>query len=929
VVGHSLPPWARCAAEELAAELKSDCRRGLEMSEALRRLALFGPNEVVAARRVTPLRIFLAQFRDVMVWVLAAAAAVSYLLGETADLAAILAIVILNATLGFVQEYRAERAMERLREMAAPTARVIRAGSGAASSAGAALGELTVPARELVPGDVVIIEAGDRVPADMRVIEAHSLQTQEATLTGESTPVSKSAAPLTVETTGPIDVPNGLFMGTDVAGGRGRGLVVATGPTTEFGRIAGLIGAHRQAQTPLQRQMGSLGRYLVLVCLGVSGLVAWAGILRGEPPLEMLLAGVSLAVAAIPEGLPAVVTVLLALGVQRMIRRQVIVRKLPAVETLGCATIICTDKTGTLTRNEMAVRRIWSPSGVHEVPDQDTGALPPPGLGDPALRLLLVGALLCSNTRLARNDEGGRSHGRLVVQGDPTECALVATATRFGLEKASFEERFPRLEEIPFSAERRRMATIHRHGTDGGIDDLIVFCKGAPDTILGLCTRYQASDGPQRLSDGDRANILAQDTKMAASGLRVLAVAYRIFAAGPGRPDRVDLFGIEEDLILAGLVGLSDPPRREVSEAVRVCRQAGVGVCMITGDHPATALAVAREIELLDARTPAQNQLLTGRDIDALSDRALSRRVERTRVYARVSPSHKLRIVRALRSRGQVVAMTGDGVNDAPAVREADIGVAMGLSGAAVTKEASDMVLTDDNFASIVAALEEGRTIYDNIRRSIRYLLSCNAGEILTMLVGALLRLPLPLLPLQILWVNLVTDGLPAMALGFQAPESDVATRPPRSPREGVFARGLGGRILSRGVIIGLSTIGAYILALRSTGWNLDVARTVAFATLVISQLVHAFDCRSETRSLVEVPLSSNWPLVAGAAISLALFLVAIYAPGLRVFFKTAPLGLREWVWIILASTWGQIALGSPRLWQAIRAGRARRSVRI
>lgn len=974
------PAWAAREPEELARELQVDLRLGLTPPEAARRLELFGPNEIGKARRISPLRILASQFTNFMVVVLIAAAVVSFFLGEAADMMAILAIVALNAVLGFIQEFRAERAMERLRELAAPTARVVRGGTG---------GEAVVPARELVPGDVVLVEAGDRIPADLRILEAHALRTQEAALTGESAPVAKCAAVPDGEPSSLADLKDALFSGTEVAGGRGRGLVVATGMETEFGKIAGLIqGAGADSTTPLQRRMEELGRYLVLACFAISALVVWAGVMRGEPLLQMLLAGVSLAVAAIPEGLPAVVTILLALGVQRMIRRQVIVRKLPAVETLGCATVICTDKTGTLTQNEMTVRRLWTPSGSYVVTGQGfglRGVIRPLGaahgaapsveagtaagrkagtaahgkagaaagaagrlLGsDPALRLLLMGGVLCSNARLdsGRRPEPGGTRGavgaggggsgggaggaagvggRVVVYGDPTEGALLVAGAKARLTKTNLEKRFPRVDELPFSSERRRMTTVHSwEGGAKGVNDrrLAVFCKGAPDTVLDLCSRYQGPSGPVPLTPEHRAKVLAVNDRMASSGLRVLALAYRGLPAG-GAPGEGEAGLVERDLVLAGLAGMSDPPRPEVYRAVEVCRQAGVKVSMITGDHPSTALAVARELRLLDPALPDDRQVLVGRDLDHLSDRALARRADEVRVYARVSPGHKLKIVRGLRARGEVVAMTGDGVNDAPAVREADIGVAMGLTGTAVTKEASDMVLTDDNFASVVAALEEGRTIYDNIRRSIRYLLSCNTGEVLTMLLGALFRLPLPLLPLQILWVNLVTDGLPAMALGLQAPEADVAVRPPRPPREGIFARGLGRKILLRGTIIGLSTIGIYALALRVTGWDLPLARTVAFATLCLSQLVHAFDCRSEKRALVEVPLSSNWYLVGGTLLSMAMLLAAIYVPGMRPFFKTAPLGLAEWTWVVVASAWGQVAVGARRVVLAARARR-------
>ncbi len=915
------PAWVTQTPEELARDLATDLRQGLDKAEAARRCALFGSNELTRKKRASPLSIFLSQFTDFMVLVLMAAAAVSFLLGEAADMVAIVAIVVLNGILGFAQEYRAERAMEKLRELAAPTARVLRAHTDPD-------GEV-VAARELVPGDIVLLESGDRVPADMRVVEAHSLQTQEAALTGESVPVAKTVAVPKGEPAGLADLGNALFMGTEVVNGRGKGLVVATGMETQFGRIAGMIEGAGGDRTPLQKRMEELGRYLVLVCLAISGLVAWAGVLRGEPPFEMLLAGVSLAVAAIPEGLPAVVTILLALGVQRMIRRQVIVRRLPAVETLGCATVVCSDKTGTLTQNEMTVRRIWTPAASYQVTGEGfglRGSIRPaagpavkPLTEDAALRLLLVGGTLCSNARL--ESPAGR-RGRVTVHGDPTEGALLVAAAKAGLTKPALERAFPRIEEFPFSPERRRMTTVHRQGDQPR--PLAVFCKGAPDTVLDLCAHYHGPKGPLPFSPEHRRTILTVNERMAASGLRVLAVAYRLMA--PGKDGTaLTAESAERGLVLAGLAGMADPPRPEAKGAIRTCQQAGVKVNMITGDHPATAVAVGRELGLLDPALPTERQVLSGRELDQLTDRALARRSAEVRIYARVSPGHKLRIVRALKSRGEVVAMTGDGVNDAPAVREADIGVAMGLTGTAVTKEASDMVLTDDNFASIVAALEEGRTIYDNIRRSIRYLLSCNTGEILTMLLGALFRLPLPLLPLQILWVNLVTDGLPAMALGLQAPEADVARRPPRSPREGIFAQRLGVKILGRGMIIGFSTIAVYALALKVTGWDLVVARTMAFATLCLSQLVHAFDCRSERRALVEVPLASNWYLVGGSLISFALLIVAIYVPGLRPVFHTTPLGLTGWTWVVLASVWGQLAVGARRVVFAVRARRTKR----
>lgn len=923
----SLPRWPFRRPEELARELGTDLERGLASAEAVARLALFGPNELARRRRVSPIPILVEQLTDFMVLVLLAAALLSLALGEVADAAAILAIVFLNATLGFIQEYRAERALERLRELTAPAARVLRDGGR----------EKVVPARELVPGDVVLLEAGDRVPADLRLVEAHALRVQEAALTGESAPVDKVPDGPTGEPASLADLQTALFAGTEVTSGRGRGVVVATGMETEFGKVAGLIQEAGSDETPLQKRLAELGRYLVLACLVISGVVVWAGLLRGEPIGEMFLTGVSLAVAAIPEGLPAVVTVLLALGVQRMIGKNVIVRRLPAVETLGCATVVCTDKTGTLTLSEMTVRRLWTPLGTYEVTGQGydvrgdilplhepqaRGTTRGPALleADPALGLLLLGGVLCSDARLVER-------GRLEVHGDPTEGALLIAALKAGLARDPLDHRHPRLAETPFSPERRRMTTVHAWGEGPALDgkapsrgrsgsagvgpaSAMLFCKGAPDTVVGLASHFQGRGGPLPLTPDDRHRILAAADELAAQGLRVLAVAYRPLPRPPSGP----VEELERSLVLAGLAGLVDPPRPEAKHALEVCRRAGVRVSMVTGDHPATALAVAAELRLLDPGAPPEGQVLTGRELDLIPERVLRRRAADIRVYARVSPAQKLKIVRALKAAGEVVAMTGDGVNDAPALREADIGVAMGRTGTAVTKEASDMVLVDDNFASIVSALEEGRVIYDNIRRSVRYLLACNTGEILTMLLAALCRLPLPLLPLQILWVNLATDGLPAMALGFQRPEADVARRPPRPPGESIFARRLGVKILGRGLLIGLSTLAVFLAGLRVAG-DLALARTLAFATLVLSQLIHAFDCRSETRALTEVPLSSNWHLVVGTAISLGMLLAAVYVPELRSVFRTVPLGPAGWAAVITASGWGQVAVGLRRMY--------------
>ncbi|MFO7173107.1 MAG: HAD-IC family P-type ATPase, partial [Bacillota bacterium] len=808
-------PWHAQAPEEVLAALATG-PGGLSHREARRRLESVGPNLLREAPQAPWWAILLAQFQDFMVLILLVATGVSYALGERADALTIVAIVVLNALLGFVQEYRAERSLAALKELAAPTARVRREGR-----------VQEVPAAEVVPGDVLLLEAGDRVPADARLLEAHSLLAEEAALTGESVPVAKAATWVGAPDTPLGDRRNMVYLGTVLRGGRGEAVAVATGMATEVGRIAGMIQEAEEEPTPLQRRLDQLGRWLVLACLGICALVVVAGTLRGEPATRMFLTGVSLAVAAIPEGLPAIVTVALALGVQRMIRRNAIVRRLQAVETLGCATAILSDKTGTLTRNEMMVRAVWTPGRSYRVTGDgyrpagefypEGSDRPCPAAEDAALVQTLRSGVLCNNAELVPPRQGDRS-GAWGIQGDPTEGALLVAAAKAGEAPDRLFLSCRRLGEAPFSPERRRMAVL----VAGPGGERVLHAKGAPDTILSLTTRVLDPDGRVRpLTEADRQAALAAAEAMAGAALRVLAVAYRpLGPAEPGQaadpsPEADGVEALERDLVLTGLVGLMDPPRPEVRQAVRAAARAGIRTVMVTGDHPATALAVARELGIAGPGERA----LTGAEVEAMADEELVAAAATARVFARVAPQHKLRIVRAFKARGEIVAMTGDGVNDAPAVKEADIGIAMGRGGTDVTREASQLVLADDNYATIVAAVEEGRGIYDNIRKFIRYLLACNTGEVLTMFLAAAARLPLPLLPIQILWVNLVTDGLPAMALGMDPPEPDVMSRPPRRPDEGVFSRGLGGKILGRGLLIGLGTLALFLWGLL--GWGL------------------------------------------------------------------------------------------------------------
>jgi Ca2+-transporting ATPase len=913
------PAFHRLTAAEACAHLGVDPARGLTSAEAARRLAQWGPNRLAAAQGTPVWRSLAAQFQDLMVLVLLGAAGISFFLGEVADGVVVLVVVVVNAILGFIQETRAERSLDALRRLSAPSATVRRDGH-----------TVTIPAEAVVPGDILVLEAGDRVAADARILELASLATEEAAITGESRPVSKSGASQAAAAdlpsgadVAPGDRRNVVFQGSHVVRGRATAAVFATGMHTEVGRIAGLIADAGEGRTPLQRRLDDLGRWLVAVCVAISAAVVVTGVLQGEPPYRMFLAGVSLAVAAIPEGLPAIVTIALALGVQRMIARRAIVRHLPAVETLGCATVICSDKTGTLTRNAMAVQALYAGGRRYAVAAgalrAEGEATPPSGhrptaaAPRPALAAAARVAVLCNNAPL---EPPPAARGTA----DPTEVALLQLAELVGLDAAALRARTPRVGEIPFDAERRRM-TVVCQGADTGL----VLVKGALEEVLARCSWVRLDQGRVVLDARWTAAIRQQGEAMAGSALRVLALAERPWPPVPGhgdppaadQPAAFDLppaptpppapaaDEVERDLTFCGLVGLMDPPRPEVPAAIRRCRQAGVRPVMITGDHAATARAVATAIDLL----PPGGRVLTGSELAAMSERELLAAVDEVAVYARVSPADKLRVVRALRTRGHVVAMTGDGVNDAPAVKEADIGVAMGTGGTDVTREASALVLMDDNFATIVAAVEEGRAIYDNIRKFIRYLLACNTGEVLLMLVSALLGLPLPLLPLQLLLVNLVTDGLPALALGLDPPAADVMRRPPRSPRESVFAGGLGKRIAVRGVLIGGLSLAAFV-AVGAAGGSIAAARTAATCTLVLSQLLHAFEARSERRSIWEASFAGNPALLLAVASSLGILATLLYLPAPSRLFGFAPPGPAIWALSAMMAGTGAILSG-------------------
>ena len=890
-----MKPFYMLSTEEILKDWKTDAQEGLSAQEARRRLEKCGPNALKEREQTPAWKRFAAQFKDFMVLTLLAATAISVFLGEYADAATILVIVFFNAALGFVQEYRAEKSLDALKKLSAPLAHVLRDGASR-----------KIEARAVVPGDILLVEAGDKICADCRVLEAQSLEAEESALTGESVPARKSAAPLLTEKRALGDHANMLYAGTIVTAGRGKAVVCRTGMDTEIGKIAQFLQQKKEEVTPLERRLDQLGKKLVTCCLAICLLVVAIGVAKGEPLFIMCMAGISLAVAAIPEGLPAIVTVALALGVQRMIRRNAIVRKLPAVETLGCVNVICSDKTGTLTQNQMTVRRVFTfgqsydvTGSGYDIKGEFLGLRAAAGeRSDAPLEACLKASVLCNNSSLRRNDVKISGHWRgktaqWTVAGDPTEGAMIVAAAKRNVWREPLEKEYARVQEIPFDSMRAMMSVVCR--TEQGY---WVFAKGAPDALLAHCNRFCDASGVRALDDAARARVLAENESMADQALRVLAAAYKpLTAYREGMAAEM----LEQELVFAGLVGMIDPPREEVKEAIARCKSAGIRTVMITGDHPHTAMAVAKELGIFE---PGAHTALTGEEIESMPDKALSKSLDKARVFARVSPLHKLKIVRALKRAGHVVAMTGDGVNDAPAIREADIGIAMGRSGTDVAKEASAMVLTDDNFSTIVAAIEEGRSIYENIRKFIRYLLSCNTGEILTMLAASLLSLPMPLLPVQILWVNLVTDGLPAMALGVDrnAPEA-VMGRPPRRKNESVFSRGLSGKIVRRGLTIGFGTLAVFAFVLFAQR-DLTLARTMAFTTLVFSQLFHVFECRSEQKSALEAGLFQNPWLVAAAACSVAMQLAVLYHPLLSDVFSTVPLIWQDWAVVLLASGW-------------------------
>jgi Ca2+-transporting ATPase len=888
--------WHALEASAVIRALQTSPKNGLGSKEAVQRLQICGPNELAEPPRPSLLRMVLEQFNNFIVIVLIVASIVSALLGDYIEASAILAIVILNAVLGVVQEYRAEEALAALRRLAAPEAQVIRDGH-----------RQTVAARELVPGDVVLLEVGNYVPADMRLVETVNLKIEEASLTGESVPVQKDARIVLTQDESLGDRRNTAFSGTLITYGRGKGIVVSTGMNTQIGMIAAMLQSVHEEPTPLQRRLDQLGKFLGWGALAICGAVFALGWVRGVAPLEMFIVAVSLAVAAVPEGLPAVVTITLAYGMREMIARHALIRRLSSVETLGSTTVICSDKTGTLTQNQMTVTRLWVDGMAFEV----TGSGYEP-VGDfrmngrvvdlkdyPASTTALWVAALANDAEFEIGEDGGGDRTTRVV-GDPTEAALIVAAAKAGADRDTLELAYPRIGEIPFDSGRKRMTTVHKIKFPRP-DDASPFydtelqewqaiaVKGAPDVILDLCTHYQQIDDTAvPLTPKVREQILEANKAMAQEALRVLAVAFRVEQEMPeeATPERV-----EHDFTFVGLMGMIDPPRSQVQSAIEKARQAGIRTVMITGDYPDTASAIAKQINLLE---PGQH-VLTSADLEHMDDVTLKEEVMRTGVFARVSPEHKVRIVDALKENRQIAAMTGDGVNDAPALKRADIGVAMGITGTDVAKETADMVLTDDNYASIVAAVEQGRIIYSNIRKFVFYLLSCNLAEIAVIFITILAGLPSPLTAIQLLWLNLITDGAPALALGMEKGDPDTMTRPPRPADESIINREMRWRIGIQTVAIAAVTLAAYWIGMGVQHEHNDLAGTMAFVTLSFSELLRAFTARSEHYPLFKIGFFDNKWMFYAVASSLLLLLAVIYVPFLQPIFSTVPLTLSHW----------------------------------
>lgn len=854
---------------------------GISSPQAEEKIKQYGKNTLAKEKKARPLKIFFGQFRDIMVIILLIATVISFFLGEVYDAVTIIVIVLVNAILGFVQEYKTEKTLLALKNMTAPTAKVYRDGK---------LTEL--PAADLVPDDVIVLEAGDKVPADAVLLHSKGVLAEESILTGESAAVPKEVGDVN-DSDNSIGKSNILYSGTVITKGTADAKVIATGLSTQMGKISDMLTDIDEELTPLQKRLAELGKAVAIICLAVCAIVAGAGILRGEPAFDMLMTGISIAIAAIPEGLPATVTIALALAVGRMLKQKALVHKLHSVETLGCTSVICTDKTGTITENKMTVSKVCCDGKQYDISGNGyriageitlNGSAVNPAAEKPLSELMTCG-VLCNNAAISSSRPvETRQRGRLDTSGewetvgDPTEIALLAAAAKAGITAEKLKGSYHKADEIPFDSETRCMTVISRSGSA-----LTAFSKGAADVILDRCGFILTSEGIKPLTPSIKRRIEAEHEKMTEDALRVLAFADKVLTSSCKQQD------IETGMVFLGLMGMTDPPRAEAINAVKLCRSAHIRTVMITGDHKNTAAAIAKKAGIYKKG----DTVLTGAELEAMSDSELESIIDKVTVYARVNPADKLRIVRAFKKRGEIVTMTGDGVNDAPAIKEASIGVAMGVTGTDVTKQAADVVLLDDNFATLVSAVEQGRGIYANIRKFVRYLLSCNIGEVLTMFLGIIMGMPITLLPTQLLLVNLVTDGLPAIALGVEPAERENMKQPPRRSDESFFSDGLMTKIIFRGILIGLCTLGCFALFTYMFG-DLTIARTGALFTLIMSQLAHVFECKSEKKNIFTVPYFSNPKLILAVLVSAAVIFAAMYVPFLQIIFTTAPLTLKQ-----------------------------------
>ena len=850
------------SAEDTARELDVDVSCGLSKEEAEKRMEKYGANRLEGGKEKSLIQMILEQLKDFLVIILMIAAVISIFLGEALEGVIILAIVVLNTFLGVYQENKASNALKALKEMASPHAKVLRGGQ-----------IIEVPSSDVVPGDVAILEAGDYVPADLRLIESVNLKIDEAALTGESVPVEKDASAVLAEDASLGDRINCGYMGTVITYGRGRGIITETGMQTQMGNIAGMLNDTPDESTPLQKKLDSLGKVLGIVCLAICVVIFLLGLLHGMELFDIFMTSVSLAVAAIPEGLTVVVTVVLAMGMQKMVKCNAIIKRLSAVETLGSTTVICSDKTGTLTQNKMTIQKMYDASGHYNV--SGTGYSPEGEITDEAGSTpasypdrLIEGALLCNDATYDPDKQ--------TIVGDPTEAAMVVLAYKHGMKKAEWEAKYPRVQEIPFDSDRKLMSTFHKIG-----DSITMYTKGAPDELLRRCTRIEENGTVNPLTDVKREEILGVNQDMAQSALRVIGVAYRLMDKADPSPES------ENDLIFVGLVGMIDPPREEAKEAIDVCKTAGIQVKMITGDHKITASAIGAQLGIETDRT------VEGREINEMTDEQLRECVKTTNVFARVSPEHKVRLVDAVRANGNIAAMTGDGVNDAPSLKHADIGVAMGITGTDVSKEAADMILTDDNFASIVRAVAEGRTIYANIRKVVGFLLSCNIGEILVIFLAMLTNLPTPLVAIQLLSINLITDAFPAFALGMEKEEPGTMNRKPRDPSEPIVDKKMTVAVLIQSVALALGTLGSFVYGLLVHD-SLEVARTACFLTLVLGELLRAYSARSESTSIFKMKVFENSYLNKCVLVSMLFMIASIYVPFLNPVFSTVALSFDE-----------------------------------